>query len=116
MLLVLLHSDISYARSIRRPNARAWPSCSTVAMGNSRNTTWVCGAALGLCAVGLMCTAAAAPPLARAAAHMDLHPPLVATDADEQTPTVFPSSLHRQTLGARVQLQLPGLGSEGAQS
>jgi hypothetical protein len=45
---------------------------------------------------------------------LDLHPPLTAMDAGEKLTSVFPSSLHRQTLAAPGQLELPGLGAEGA--
>jgi hypothetical protein len=57
---------------------------------------------------------AAPPSLQRGTVRLDLHTPLTAPGAAEKPSTAFPSSLHRQTLGAPGQLQLPGLGSEGA--
>jgi hypothetical protein len=45
---------------------------------------------------------------------LDLHPPLTAPDAYEKPSAAFPSSLHRQTLAAPGQLQVPGLASESA--
>jgi hypothetical protein len=45
---------------------------------------------------------------------LDLHPPLSPMDAAEKPSPMFPSSLHRQTLAAPGQLQLPGLASEAA--
>ena len=72
---------------------------------------------LGLCGAGLMGAAFGAPPSPqRGAVHLDLHPPLTAMDAGEKPMAAFPSSLHRQTLAAPGQLQLPGLGAEGAQA
>jgi hypothetical protein len=74
-------------------------------------------AILGFCGLGLTSAAVAAPPSPqRGTVHLDLHPPLKALDAAEKPSAVFPSSLHRQTLGAPGQLQLPGLGSEGARA
>jgi hypothetical protein len=78
---------------------------------------WLVGlTVLGLCALGLMHATFAAPPSPqRGAVHLDLHPPLTAMDTAKPS-AVFPSSLHRQTLAAPGQLQLPGLSSEGRQA
>ena len=85
-------------------------------MGKSVNP-WLLGLTmLGLCALGLMHAAFAAPPSPqRGAARLDLHPPLTTMEAGKPS-AVFPSSLHRQTLAGPGQLQLPGLGSEGRQA
>jgi hypothetical protein len=84
-------------------------------MGKSANPWLVRLAMLGLCGLGLP-AAAAPPPPQRGAVHLDLHPPLITTDGDEKTSAVFPSSLHRPTLGTAEQLQLPRLGSTGVEA
>jgi hypothetical protein len=87
-------------------------------------------AMLGLCGFGLMSAALAAPPgIQRAplgiqrgavAPHLDLRPALDLHSAvntmavPEKASAVFPSSLHRPTLAAQEQLQLPELGSDSA--
>jgi hypothetical protein len=86
----------------------------------------VCVGVLGLCGLGSMNAALAAPPsnhhMASHPAHLalDLRPSittLTATSltASERPAAVFPSSLHRQALGAERQIELPALGTEGAQ-
>ncbi|HME39816.1 MAG TPA: hypothetical protein VKG63_12760 [Steroidobacteraceae bacterium] len=68
----------------------------------------------GLCAAGLITPGLAAPPpVQKAAFHLDLHPPAMAMYAAEKPSAAFPSSLHRQSLGAPEHLQLPGMVSEG---
>jgi hypothetical protein len=98
-------------------------------MGSIRNLRLGCLATLGLCGLGLMNAALAAPPgsqrgppgLQRGAPHSDqrstmaLRPALdlrPAMAAPERTSAAFPSSLHRQTLAGQEQLQLPDLGSD----
>jgi hypothetical protein len=89
-------------------------------------------AMLGLCGLGAMSAALAAPPTGqRSEAHWDLHAsrldlhPLdlhpsfdlhtsetaMSGVAAEKAPAAFPSSLHRQPLGTQEELQLPDLGS-----
>jgi hypothetical protein len=102
-------------------------------MGNVRNPRLGRLATLGLCGLGLMSVALAAPPagqrgppgIQRGALRldlrpaMDLHPALdlrPAMAVPEKTAAAFPSSLHRQTLGGQEQLQLPNLGSDGART
>lgn len=61
-----------------------------------------------------MSTAVAAPPPTRKPAlHLDLHPSLAALSMENNS-TAFPSP-HRQYLGSQEHLQLPNLGTEGAQ-
>jgi hypothetical protein len=87
---------------------------------------------LGLCGLGLMNSAVAAPPgsqrsppgIQRGAPQrpamalhptLDLRPAMAALDktsASDKTSAAFPSSLHRQTPGSQEQLQLPDLGSD----
>jgi hypothetical protein len=102
---------------------------NTVAMGNIRNPGLGRLATLGLCGLGLMSAALAAPPgsqrgppgIQRGAAHLDLRPAMTlhpamdlrpAMAVPEKTSAAFPSSLHRQTLAGQEQLQLPDLGSD----
>ena len=62
-----------------------------------------------------MRTAAAAPPTTqKAALHLDLHPSLAALSMENHS-TAFPSP-RRQFPGSRENLQLPNLGTEGAQA
>jgi hypothetical protein len=84
-------------------------------MGKRANP-WLVGLTLlGLCVLGLMEAAFAAPPSPqKGTVGLDLHPPLTAPEAAEKPWAAFPSSLHRQIPAASGQLQLPGLGSEGA--
>jgi hypothetical protein len=84
-------------------------------MGKSANP-WLVGLTmLGLCALGLMDAAFAAPPSPqKGTERLDLHPPRAAPEAAEKPLAAFPSSLHRQSPAAPGQLQLPGQGSEGA--
>jgi hypothetical protein len=90
---------------------------------------WLAGMALfGAC--GLMNAVLAAPP-GRAAAHwdnqaplglhapLDLHLPAAAAFAPQssaQSSANFPSALHRPTLGAQQQIQLPALGADTQQA
>ena len=86
-------------------------------MGKSANPWLVRLAMLGLCGLGLMAAAVAAPPAPqRGAVRLDLHPPVATIDGEEKSSAVFPSSLHRPTLATQGQLQLPGLGSESARA
>jgi hypothetical protein len=91
-------------------------------MGKIRNRHAVWLAMLGLCGVGSISGAFASPPSTqKAALRLDLRPSLElratanAMGAPEKNSEVFPSSLHRQTLGSQEQLQLPNLGSESSQ-
>jgi hypothetical protein len=62
-----------------------------------------------------MSTAAAAPPPAqKPALHLDLHPSLAALSMESKS-TAFPSP-RRQFLGSQERLELPNLGTEGAQA
>jgi hypothetical protein len=84
-------------------------------MGNIGNPRLVRLAVMGLCGLCLMGASFAAPPAPqRGTVRLDLHTPLSPIDAGEKPSALFPSSLHRQTLAAPGQLQLPGLASEGA--
>ncbi len=78
-------------------------------------------AVLGLYWVAMNTALGAPPSHARGlAAHADLHPHLdlrasvngVATA--DAAPASFPSALHRQSLGAQQQFELPGMGAERA--
>lgn len=65
--------------------------------------------------VSWMSTAVAAPPpTPKPALHLDLHPSLAALGM-ENSSTAFPSP-YRQFPGSQEGLQLPSLGSEGAQA
>jgi hypothetical protein len=60
-------------------------------------------------------TSVAAPPVTqKTALHLDLHPSLAALSMENHS-TAFPSP-HRQFLGSQENLQLPSLGTEGAQA
>ena len=76
-------------------------------MGKAENLRLVRLAMLGLCGLGSMSAAFAAPPMTHRA--LDLHAPLTAMAALEKTSNVFPSSLHRQSLGGQEQMQLPAM-------
>ena len=79
----------------------------------------LCGAMTGF---GAGHAALAAPPgLPRTPVHLDLRPSVTAIAAVLQNTADkpaegFPSTLHRQPLGAQTQLQLPDLGAQGPQS
>lgn len=86
----------------------------------------VCFGILGLCGLGCINAALAASPLSRHAASrpakvvLDLRPSMTAfaatsQSASEKSSPVFPSALHRQALGGERQIELPALGTEGAQ-
>jgi hypothetical protein len=98
-------------------------------MGRIGNPRWLGLVMLGSCALGLTGAALAGPPIAgRGAFHLDLHaaraprpaldlrPARDAVNAAEKAPSAFPSSLHRQTLGAHEDIRLPQLGSESSPS
>jgi hypothetical protein len=83
-------------------------------------------ALLGLCGLGLTHIAWASPPagpkgVTRTDAHpsLDLHASVktiaAAASEEEKSPAAFPSSLHKQALGAQEKIQLPALGSGGPQ-
>jgi hypothetical protein len=100
-------------------------------MGKPGNQVFQHGALLGLLLLGpwgmaAMNTALASSPGSHSRAHAarsDSHPPLdlrpsVSTTAvvDKTSATAaFPSSLHRQTLRAQAQIDLPAMGAEGTQ-
>jgi hypothetical protein len=76
----------------------------------------------GLCGLGSMSAALASPPISqKGVRHLDLRPahldlrPATAVVGTEETSAIFPSALHRPTLGTREQLQLPGMGAEAPQ-
>jgi hypothetical protein len=83
-------------------------------MGKVDNLRLVRLAMLGLCGLGSMSAAFAAPPVTHRA--LDLHAPLTAMAALEKTSTAFPSSLHRQSLGSQEQIQLPSMRAPAAQT
>jgi hypothetical protein len=102
-------------------------------MGRIGNPRWLGLVMLGSCALGLTGAALAGPPIgARGAFRLDLHaahaahaaphptldlrPALDAANAAEKPPSAFPSSLHRQTLGAQEEIRLPELGSASSQA
>jgi hypothetical protein len=98
-------------------------------MGKFGNPRWFGLVMLGSCALGLTGAALAGPPIggARGAFHvdlrahaahstLDLRPAFDAVNAAEKPPSAFPSSLHRQTLGAQEDIRLPELGSESSQA
>jgi hypothetical protein len=74
----------------------------------------------GLCGLGSMSAALASPPISQKGArhldprHLDLRPASAVMGAEEPS-AIFPSALHRPTLGTREQLQLPGMGAEAPQ-
>jgi hypothetical protein len=69
----------------------------------------------GLCGLGSMSAALASPPTSqKGVRHLDLRP-ASAVVGTEETSAIFPSALHRPTLGTREQLQLPGMGAEAPQ-
>jgi hypothetical protein len=57
---------------------------------------------------------AAPPPTQKPALHLDLHPSLAALNTESNS-TSFPSP-RRQFLGSQGKLELPDLGTEGAQA
>jgi hypothetical protein len=86
----------------------------------------VCVGVLGLCGLGCINAALAAPPSSRHTATrpakvvLDLRPSMTALaatskSATEKSSAVFPSALHRHELGGERQIELPVLGTEGAQ-
>jgi hypothetical protein len=83
-------------------------------MGKAENLRLIRLAMLGLCGLGSMSAAFAAPPIPHRA--LDLHAPLTAMAALEKTSNVFPSSLHRQSLGGQEQIQLPAMRGPAAQT
>jgi hypothetical protein len=71
-----------------------------------------------LSSIGLMMNPVfASPPLTQKAnpPHLDLRP-VTSILAPEKASVNFPSAMHRQTLGAQDQIQLPTLGAEGPQA
>jgi len=82
-------------------------------MGKVEKLRLVRLAMLGLCGLGSMSAAVAAPPSTHRA--LDLHAPLTAMAALDKTSNAFPSSLHRQTLGSQ-QIQHPYLAAPAAQA
>jgi hypothetical protein len=95
-------------------------------MGTIGNPQLARLAMLGWCGLGLIGTAAAAPPITqRGAEHLYVHPSLdlrpsatamAAMAAVETSPAAFPSALHRQPLGAQENIRLPELGSGNQQT
>lgn len=85
-------------------------------MGKFRTRTWLLMLAMhGLCGLGSMNAAFASPPISqKGGRHLDLRPATAVMGAEE-TPAIFPSALHRATLGTHEQIQLPGMGAEGPQ-
>jgi hypothetical protein len=49
-------------------------------------------------------------------AHLDLRPSANGVATAEAVPATFPSALHRQSLGAQQQFELPAMGAERAPS
>jgi hypothetical protein len=88
-------------------------------MGKTGNQRLARLAMLGWCGLGLIGTAAAAPPLTLRGAHpsLDLRPSVAAMAAVEKPSPAFPSALHRQPLGgAQEDIRLPELGSGSPQT
>jgi hypothetical protein len=78
-------------------------------------------AVLGLYWVAMNTALGAPPSHARSLAthadlppHLDLRPSLNGVATAEASPAIFPSTLHRQSLGAQQQFELPGMGAERA--
>jgi hypothetical protein len=46
--------------------------------------------------------------------HLDLRPSVNGVAAAQAAPATFPSALHRQSLGAQQQFELPAMGAERA--
>jgi hypothetical protein len=81
------------------------------------------GAVLGLYWVAMNTALGAPPSHARGLAphadlhpHLDLRPSLNGVATVEATSATFPSALHRQSLGAQQQFDLPAMGAERAPS
>jgi hypothetical protein len=79
-------------------------------MGNVQEKSLLRFAAFGLCGLALINAALAAPPMNRGTGlhldvrpmHLDLRPPTAVAPAEKMSER-FPSSLHRQSLGAQEQ-------------
>jgi hypothetical protein len=78
-------------------------------------------AVLGLYWVAMNTALAAPPSHARGLAghvdlrpHLDLRPSVTGVATAETAPAAFPSALHRQSLGAQQQFELPAMGAEHA--
>jgi hypothetical protein len=92
-------------------------------MGKCGNQWSLSLGVLGCCALGLISSALAAPPLNQKIAQrlephpsLDLRPSVAALAAIEKPSAAFPSGLRRQTLGAQQDIRLPALGFESTQT
>lgn len=111
---------MSYAKSIPPPNVLFGVSWSTFGMGRTGNERLWRLAMLGLIGLGSMNMVVASPPAGHKGAirldkHLvlDLHPAAAGMLAMDQKPLgFFPSSLHRQSLDAGRQIELPALGTQ----